>query len=119
MPTAPPLACSTVGCGGKRQRGEACDRCGRGGKRAANREYDARRGTRTERGYDNRWLRFAKQYLRANPLCVDCQTEGRVGAASEVHHLEKLSERPDLKYEPSNLAGLCKQHHSKRTSRGE
>ena len=119
MPMAPAIACA---CGGRRRSGEACDRCGKGGKanrREQQRQHDAARGTRTQRGYDNRWLAFAKQYLNENPLCVDCESEGIVGGATEVHHKRKLRDNPELKYEPSNLAGLCKRHHSERTARGE
>lgn len=41
-------------------------------KRQARQQQDARRGTRTERGYSNRWGRYRLRYLKANPLCVHC-----------------------------------------------
>jgi 5-methylcytosine-specific restriction enzyme A len=31
-----------------------------------------RRGTRTEQGYDNRWLRLSKRARRLQPFCSDC-----------------------------------------------
>jgi 5-methylcytosine-specific restriction protein A len=111
MPWAVPLACP---CGWRRKAGQPCPRCGCG-KRDNNRA----RGTRTARGYDNRWGRFAKQYLQRNPLCVFCAQRGIVTAASEVHHRRKLKDHPELKYDESNLAASCKPCHSALTRRGE
>jgi 5-methylcytosine-specific restriction protein A len=110
MPTSPPIACP---CGGLKRQGK-CDRCGPKGKRS-----DKQRGTSTQRGYDYRWQRFRIIYLAQHPLCVDCESKGRAGAATDVHHIEKLRDRPDLKYEESNLMGLCTEHHSARTAKGE
>jgi 5-methylcytosine-specific restriction endonuclease McrA len=42
-----------------------------------------------------------------------------VTAATDVHHKQKLRDRPELKYEEENLMGLCKACHDKRTARGE
>ena len=110
MPTSPPVACR---CGGRRIGGR-CDRCG-----PASRASDRARGTRSERGYDNQWLRFARCYLRQHPLCVFCLERGITTAASEVHHRRKLRDNPELKYEESNLAATCKPCHSALTGRGE
>ena len=56
-------------------------------------------------------------YLRAHPLCVDCQAERRVTAATEVHHIKALRDGGD--HNDDNLMALCKSHHSKRTAAGE
>jgi 5-methylcytosine-specific restriction endonuclease McrA len=50
---------------------------------------------------------------------VDCEQEGIVTAASDVHHKDKLSDAPERKYDEDNLMPLCKGHHDKRTARGE
>ena len=71
------------------------------------------------RGYDYKWQTFRLRYLRQHPLCVDCEAEGRVGAATDVHHKQKLRDHPELKYDEDNLAALCSMHHDKRTARGE
>lgn len=42
-----------------------------------------------------------------------------VSPATDVHHIAKLRERPDMKYDEANLMALCKMHHTKRTARGE
>jgi 5-methylcytosine-specific restriction endonuclease McrA len=51
------------------------------------REYDIDRGSSAERGYDSRWRKAAKSYLRQNPLCAYCALDGLVAAASLVDHL--------------------------------
>jgi 5-methylcytosine-specific restriction protein A len=109
MPYAPATCCP---CGGRKTNGR-CDRCDRG-KRAR----DTRKSA-AERGYDWTWQKFRKVYLSEHPLCSDCEAEGRVGAATDIHHKQKLRDRPELKYEEENLMALCKACHDKRTARGE
>jgi 5-methylcytosine-specific restriction protein A len=81
------------------------------------------RGSAYSRGYNGRWDRFRTRYLREHPLCADCLEDPLPGLppqpATEIHHVKKLRDFPDLKYKNSNLRGLCKRHHSMRTARGE
>lgn len=81
--------------------------------------YDMQRGTSYERGYDNAWKEARLAHLREHPLCEDCLKKGRYVPGQEVHHVIKLKDVPELKYDPSNLMTLCKSCHSKRTMRGE
>lgn len=83
------------------------------------RPADAARGTRTQRGYDNAWLRTSKAFLREHPTCADCEAEGIVTPATQVHHRAKVQQRPDLKHDWANLLALCRPCHSRRTQRGE
>lgn len=76
--------------------------------------YDRCRGSSRERGYDHNWERFRKMYLARHPVCNDC---GRL--ATEVHHVAKVKDRPDLKLVEANCMGLCKPCHTVRTDRGE
>jgi 5-methylcytosine-specific restriction protein A len=69
------------------------------------------------RGYDYRWQKFRESYLAQHPLCMDCLPI--VTAATDVHHKKKLRDRPELKYEDSNLVSLCSACHDKRTAMGE
>jgi 5-methylcytosine-specific restriction protein A len=69
------------------------------------------------RGYDYQWQKFRESYLAQHPLCMDCLPI--VTAATDVHHKQKLRDRPELKYEEGNLMPLCKACHDKRTARGE
>jgi 5-methylcytosine-specific restriction endonuclease McrA len=43
----------------------------------------------------------------------------RVTVATDVHHIQKLTLRPDLKYDETNLMALDKSCHQVRTARGE
>ncbi len=65
-----------------------------------------------------RWraLRMAT-IKRANGLCEQCTAEGRVSAATEVHHIRPVESVKDefvmeqLAYDPTNLKALCHQCH--------
>ena len=72
------------------------------------------RSSPSARGYDWKWRKFAKRYRRLNPRCHDCDD-----LATEIHHVEPVSARPDLKFEPSNLLPLCRACHQRRTNAGE
>jgi len=50
---------------------------------------------------------------------VDSLAEGKFVPATEVHHIKKLRDYPELKYEESNLMALSHKKHSIRTRRGE
>ena len=62
------------------------------------------------------WRRESKEYLKRNPLCVDCASVGLITAASEVDHIEP--HRGDLKKfrDRKNWQGLCKSCHSRKTA---
>ena len=96
-------------CGGI-VRDKVCDRCG---PRVQKRPKTA------ARGYDGRWQRKRKRYLAEHPLCVDCEANDMVTPASEVHHVRKIKDRPDLRLEDANLMALCPPCHAIRTGRGE
>lgn len=49
-------------------------------------------------------------YLRANPLCVECD-----GAATEVDHIVPKSQGGTDEW--GNLQALCKSCHSRKTAR--
>ena len=110
MPCAPPIACL---CGGRRTNG-VCDRC-----EPRKSQHDKTRGHAAARGYDYQWQKFRKQYLTYHPLCLDCQAIGIVAGATDVHHVRKLRDQPDAKYDDENLMPLCSLHHDQRTARGE
>ncbi len=85
----------------------------------AARLYDRDRGSASSRGYDRTWQKFRRFILTQRPMCQDCQPEGYVTAACEVHHVIKLTDRPDLRLDPDNVLALCTPCHSRRTGRGE
>lgn len=116
MPTKPLRTCSTPGCPNLTNGGR-CDECksktGNGGW-----QDDRTRGTRTERGYDNTWLRLRKRKLIASPLCEECEKSGRLTAAEEVHHKQPFHGKHDpLRLDWENLESLCRACHGTKTAR--
>jgi 5-methylcytosine-specific restriction protein A len=71
------------------------------------------------RGYDSSWRLVRHQHLQNNPICLDCLKEGRYVAATDVHHIKKLAEHPELRDVSENLMSLCHRCHSIRTGKGE
>lgn len=63
------------------------------------------------------WRQLRNLTLSACPLCVRCQREGRITAATEVHHVTPIesgrtyAEKERLAYSPSNLMPLCHACH--------
>ncbi len=50
--------------------------------------------------------------LADQPLCELCEAEGIVEAAVEVHHVQPIAQRPDLRLERGNLMCLCVPCHA-------
>lgn len=96
---------------------KACSRCGRihpysykcnKGKIYKQNDIDKLRST-------TRWTDKSKEVREAsNYLCAVCLDEGIYNYKDvEVHHIEKLQQRPDLLLENDNLIALCRFHHKK------
>jgi len=79
-------------------------------------DADRRRPSARERGYTSKWERERKRYLDEHPLCVHCEAEGRVEAATVVDHI--VPHRGDLKlfWRRSNWQALCTTHHNRKTA---
>lgn len=77
------------------------------------REYDARRGSATERGYDARWRKARLVHLAEYPLCVMCQARGEIRAATVVDHIVPHRGDPVLFWDPSNWQSLCQPDHDR------
>lgn len=63
------------------------------------------------------WLRLRRDTLTKHPLCQRCKAEGRITAATEVHHVRPVeeaitkSEKLQRMYDPTNLRALCHNCH--------
>ncbi|CAB3924930.1 HNH endonuclease [Achromobacter ruhlandii] len=57
-----------------------------------------------------RWQKLRERHLRANPLCVMCQAEGRVTEAKVCDHIEPHKGDPE-KFWNGPFQSLCKAHH--------
>ncbi len=88
-------------------------------RREIRRQHDRYRGSARQRGYDATWDAFSVQVREEFPLCLWCLDRGIVTPSKEVHHLQKLADHPELKYEPSNVVAICSDCHRSATARGE
>ena len=64
-----------------------------------------------------RWRGIRNAILQRHPLCAECQRQGRITAATEVHHLIPVERGTDIRgkeelaYNLSNLEPLCHACH--------
>lgn len=58
------------------------------------------------------WRRLRALVLAEQPLCRDCDREGRLVVATEVDHQDNDPSNNSR----DNLVGLCKPHHSRKTN---
>lgn len=111
MLVKPGRGCNKPGCAGVVRSG-VCDKCGPVGQ-GKDRAYDQGRGSANERGYGHRWRRLRLMFLRAHPLCVECQRVGRVVPATDVDHI--VTKRDGGTDAWDNLQALCHACHSRKT----
>lgn len=104
MPTRVGRPCRAPGCPAIVTDGAWCP---------AHKPADAPRPAPSLRGYDKRWQKIRRAYLARFPLCVQCEREGRVTAATEVDHIRPLALGGTN--DTHNLQPLCKSCHSKKT----
>jgi 5-methylcytosine-specific restriction protein A len=78
------------------------------------------RGSASARGYNARWRRASKAFLREpeNILCIDCKAEGKEVFATEVDHEIPHRGDQELFWDQTNWRPRCKVHHSRKTARG-
>lgn len=96
---------------------KSCSRCGK----IHPRNYICTKG-KVFKGGDERKLRKRADWKaksieireKANNLCEVCRDNGRfIYENLEVHHIEKLTEHPELLLENENLICLCQRCHKK------
>lgn len=67
-----------------------------------------------ERTSGRPWMRLRARLLSDRPLCVACEAQGRVAAATELDHVVPLWKGGSD--DPSNLQGLCAACHATKTA---
>lgn len=112
MPYKPKKPCKYPGCPNLVDKGSYCE------KHKKIVPQDDSRPSASQRGYDYRWQRARKMYLRRNPLCVECLKEGRVTGATVVDHIIPHKGDYDLFWDENNWQALCEYHHNKKTAKG-
>lgn len=94
---------------------KSCSRCGKihstSYKCYANRPI--RNDNESKLRNKNKWHEKSLEIREAsNYLCAICKDERRYNYDKlEVHHIEKLKERPDRLLDNYNLVCLCSEHH--------
>jgi 5-methylcytosine-specific restriction protein A len=68
-----------------------------------------------ERGYNSRWRKLSKAYLRKHPLCVKCMQDGRYVPATVVDHITPHRGNEVLMWGETNWQALCKPCHDRKT----
>ena len=63
-----------------------------------------------------RWVKFRKQYIKENPLCVECLKAGRTTIASVCDHIIPISGGGDC-WDLGNIQALCGSCHNKKTAK--
>ena len=90
-----------------------CDAC-----RPQNwRNKDRFRGSSRDRGYDRDWEKLRALKAKLNPLCEDCEDEGRITPVDEVDHVIPIGDAPERRLDLTNLRSLCLSHHRQKTAR--
>ena len=109
MPRKPKRPCSYPGCSHLTD-GQYCDEH----RKIAQHYYNRyQRDPDTQKRYGRAWRRIRLQYIQAHPLCEQCELEGRLTLAEEVHHILPLANGGTN--DEDNLVALCKSCHSKVT----
>lgn len=109
VPTKPKSPCSYPGCP-LLTNGRYCEEH----KKLTNKHYNKfQRDPKSNKCYGRAWKRIRDRYIKLHPLCEQCQTNGLLVAAEEVHHIRPLSKGGEN--ETSNLMSLCKPCHSRIT----
>lgn len=73
------------------------------------------RESASNRGYDARWRRARKRYLTQYPLCLECQSQGKLTSATVVDHIQPHRGDKDLLWDERNWQPLCKDCHDRKT----
>lgn len=111
MPTTPKRPCRYPGCSDLCETGVFC-------KDHAMYATDHVRGNARERGYDTHWRRARGLFLRQNPLCVECQRNGKLTPATVVDHIVPHRGDKALFWDKQNWQPLCKSCHDRKTGSG-
>ena len=73
----------------------------------------------TQRGYGYKWQKARERFLSLNPLCVYCERNNRVTAATVVDHIIPHKGNQDLFWDESRWQSLCVNCHSSVKQREE
>ena len=107
MPSRPKRPCSYPGCP-KLTDGQYCEDHVAVARRQYN-NYERAPDINTK--YGRAWKRIRDRHISQHPLCEQCEKEGRIVPAAEVHHKVPISKGGTHARE--NLMSLCRSCHNK------
>lgn len=73
--------------------------------------WRSEKNSSSERGYGHKWQKARNAFLGENPLCVMCESEGRLTPAQVVDHITPHRGDELLFWDRENWQPLCKIHH--------
>ena len=111
MPKSPMRPCPVAGC-------PALVRAGRCQVHQA-RDHDRPNADVRAWYHTAQWRRIRQCVLWAHPLCVQCQTDGRISEATDVDHIDPHQGNLAKFYDYANLQGLCASCHARKTREGQ
>jgi len=112
MPRKPKKPCAYPGCPELVEPGQSyCEKH----RKLKQRQVDKKRGTSAERGYNARWRKARKMFLKRNPLCEECKRNGKITPATVVDHIIPHKGDMNLFWDESNWQALCKTCHDRKT----
>jgi 5-methylcytosine-specific restriction protein A len=113
MPLAAPTPCRQPGCSALVASAGYCT----AHKRQVRKQQDEQRGSSASRGYGHRWRKAREAYLRAHPLCAECERHDRLTPATDVDHITPHRGDMALFWDSTNWQSLCHTCHSSKTAR--
>ncbi|HMO86434.1 MAG TPA: HNH endonuclease [Lacipirellulaceae bacterium] len=113
MPDRPLRKCCKPGC-------RNLTRSARCEAHATERAYStrSRRSAEAQQLYTHAWTKAAAAFRKANPLCAECQRQGRTTPAYCVDHIIPHRGDPGLFWAADNWQSLCRSCHATKTARG-
>ena len=108
MPYKPKRPCAYPGCGRLAENSEQY--CAEHQKIMDKRYNQYERDPASNKRYGRSWKRIRDRYIKAHPLCEECQKQGKLTPAEEVHHILPLSRGGTNAV--NNLMALCKPCHA-------
>lgn len=81
--------------------------------------FNYKRKTSTQRGYNSRWRKASKMFLKEHPLCEceECVKYGRLKTANVVHHIVPHRGNYELFWDDRNWQAMNKRCHDRHTFR--
>ena len=112
MPYKPKRPCAYPGCGRLAEREQYCAEH----QKVMDKQYNQyERDPASNKRYGRAWKRIRDRFIKAHPLCEECQKQGKLTPAEEVHHILPLSQGGT--HAEDNLMSLCTPCHSAITAR--